>query len=80
MRRKIIDDDGCILYSRVSETGVHALWECVVAKDVWAGGLVRLQKNYQGQHDVLQLFHELLARLTTAEFEFFLVQAWLIWN
>ena len=34
VRRKIIDDDGYILCSRVSETGVHALWECVVVKDV----------------------------------------------
>ena len=34
VRRKIIDDDGYILCSRVSKTGVHALWECVVVKDV----------------------------------------------
>ena len=72
-RQKIIEDDGGILCSREAETGVHALWDCVVARDVWAGSLVRLQKWSSGQQDVLQLFQELLTRLTTAEFELFLV-------
>ena len=44
------------------------------------GSLVRLQKWSSGQLDVLQLFHDLLIRLTTAEFKLFLVQSWLIWN
>ena len=34
VRRKIIDDDGYILCSRVFEIRVHALWECVILKDV----------------------------------------------
>nr|XP_023876296.1 uncharacterized protein LOC111988743 [Quercus suber] len=79
-RRRVIDDDACTLCLREAETGVHALWDCAVARDVWAGSLTRLQKWSSGQHDVLQLFHELLIRLTTDEFELFLVQAWLIWN
>ena len=66
VRRKIIDDDGCIVCTRGSKTGVHALWDCAVAKDVSAGGLVRLQKSHQGQQDVLQLFHQMLACLSQA--------------
>ena len=66
VRRKIIDDDGCIVCTRGSKTGVHAIWDCAVAKDVWARGLVRLQKSHQGQQDVLQLFHQMLARLSQA--------------
>ena len=65
-------------FSKIKKKKTLPLWECAVTKDEWAGCLVRLQKSYQGQQDVLQLFHKLLARLTTAEFEFFLVQAWLI--
>ena len=34
VRRKIIEEDGCMLCSRVPEIGVHAIWECAVAKDV----------------------------------------------
>ena len=42
--------------------------------------MIRLQKCGQGQQDVLQLFQELMERLSTVEFELFLVQSWLIWN
>ena len=43
-QRKVMDEDVCMLYSREAETGVHALWDCAVARDVWAGSLVWLQK------------------------------------
>ena len=76
--RKIVEDDGCMLCSRRAETGIHALWECAVAKDVWSGSVIRLQKCGQGQQDVLHLFQELLGKLSTAEFELFLVQSWII--
>ena len=69
-----------MLCSRMAETGVHALWECAVAKDVWSSSMIRLQKCGQDQQDVLQLFQELVERLSTVEFEAFLVQSWLIWN
>ena len=80
VRRKILEDDGRILCSRMAETGIHALWECVGVKDVWSSSMIRLQKCDQGQQDVLQLFQELMERLSTAKFELFLVQSWLIWN
>ena len=52
VKRKIIHEDVCMLCSRESETGVHALWTCAVAKDVWAGSCGRLQKSHHGQQDV----------------------------
>ena len=79
-RRKIIEDDLCELCKRAPENGIHVLWECGVARGTWAGSLVKLQKFTQGQGDVLQLFTELLQRLSTEEFEVFLVVSWLIWN
>ena len=80
VRRKITTNDGCMLCSGVPETGIHAIWECAVAMDVWAGCLTKLQKGGQGQRDVLDLFHEMMSRLSSNEFELFLVQSWMIWN
>ena len=79
-RSKIVEKDGCVLCSRETETGVHALWECAIAKDVWSGSMIKIQKCSQGQQVVLHLFQELLGKLSTAEFELFVVQAWIIWN
>ncbi|XP_075650067.1 uncharacterized protein LOC142620606 [Castanea sativa] len=70
----------CYCYRRWPETGVHVLWECGAAQDVWAGCLVRIQKIPNGQSDNYQLFGDLMDKLTRPEFEFFLVQAWFIWN
>lgn len=42
--------------------------------------MIRLQKSDRGQQDVLQLFYKMMTRLSTTEFELFLVQSWLIWN
>ena len=80
VRRKIIEDDSCELCKCAPENGIHALWECGVARGIWAGSSMKLQKFTQGQGDVLQLFAELLQRLSTEEFENFLVVSWLIWN
>ena len=80
VRRKIIEDDSCELCKCAPENGIHALWECGVACGIWAGSSMKLQKFTQGQGDILQLFAELLQRLSTEEFENFLVVSWLIWN
>ena len=56
------------------------MWECGVARDVWASSVVKLQKFVGGQQDVIQLFEELLVRLEGEELELSLVQAWFFWN
>ena len=63
-----------------AETGIHALWNCGVVRDVWAGCSVRLQKCAGEQGDMLQLMEFLIARLSPDDLELFLVQAWIIWN
>uniref|UniRef100_A0A7N2RFA1 Reverse transcriptase zinc-binding domain-containing protein n=1 Tax=Quercus lobata TaxID=97700 RepID=A0A7N2RFA1_QUELO len=80
VHRRIIDDDTCELCKSTSETVIHALWECGVARDVWASSLVKRQKCAGGQQDSMQLFEEMQGRLTREELELFLVQAWLIWS
>ena len=73
-------DNTCELCKSDWESGIHVLWECGVARDVWASSVAKLQKFVGGQQDVIQLFEELLVRLEVEELELFIVQAWLIWN
>ena len=80
VHRRIMVNDTRELCKSASETGVYALWECGVAKDVWVGSSVRLQKHVGGQRDSMQLFKEVQDRLSRGEFELFLAQAWLIWT
>ena len=79
-RKRIIEDNRCEVCKTEPKTEIHALWNCVVAQDIWTGCLARLQKCHVGQDDMIQLWDELIARLTSEELELFLVQAWIIWN
>jgi len=45
------------------------LWECGVAQGVWARNSIRLHKCTHGQAKIIQLFEDLLGRLTMDEFE-----------
>ena len=64
----------------ISKSAIHALWECEVAKDVWAGSLKILQKGVSGLADFTHLMEYLLDRIELHDMEEFLVQAWQIWN
>ncbi|XP_023919200.1 uncharacterized protein LOC112030766 [Quercus suber] len=79
-KRKILDDDRCHCCKRFAETTIHAVWDCGVAQDIWAGSITPLQKWSTSYHNFRSLFESLMERLSKAELEFFLVQAWLIWN
>lgn len=79
-RRKIITERGCQGCTGVPDTAIHAIWECGIAQDVWAGCAISLQKCISGFHDVVALFEYLMVKLSTSEFEAFIVQAWLLWN
>lgn len=47
---------------------------------MWAGSSISLQKCSNVHLDIFHLFEFLLDKLSTAEFELFLIQVWLIWN
>ena len=79
-RRRIVTDGTCELCQRENESVLHALWECNVAKGVWAGCSRELQKHGNGQADIMQLFEELMSKISVEVFELFLVQLWLIWS
>ena len=79
-KKQIIADNRCEACKTEPKTEIHALWNCGVVQDIWAGCSVRLQKCHVGLEDMMQLWEELTVRLTIDEFELFLVQTWLIWN
>ena len=51
---------------------LHVLWDCVVASDVWAGSLTRLQKSGSGQVSFFNLMEEMMLKVTNKEMELFL--------
>ena len=53
VHKKIIQDNRCELCKIEAETGIHALWNCSVARDVWVGCSARLQKCTGDQGDIL---------------------------
>nr|XP_023900848.1 uncharacterized protein LOC112012693 [Quercus suber] len=67
VHRRILMDNTCELCKIEPKIGVHALWECGVARDVWVSSSVRLKNFVGGQRDFLQLFEELLDRLSKEE-------------
>ena len=80
VRKTIIEDRTYQLCTRGDETALHALWECSVAQDVWAGSIKKLQKESCDVHDIRQLVETLTHKLNLEETEPFFVQAWLIWS
>ncbi|KAL0009208.1 hypothetical protein SO802_010710 [Lithocarpus litseifolius] len=62
-RRRIIHDNVCPNCTRFPESTIHALWDCGVAVDVWAGSSLKLQKCVHGQADILELMEYLLKEL-----------------
>ena len=80
VHKKIIQDNRCEVCKFEAETGIHAIWNCGAAQDVWSGCSSRLQKCTGEQGDFLQLMELLIDHLSTNELVLFLVQAWIIWN
>ena len=79
-KKRVINDDKCSVYTRETESTIHALWDCAVVQDIWAGSSRKLQKGRHGQTNMLHLMEEFMERLTIDEFELFWTQAWMVWN
>ena len=57
MKRGVLEVATCELCTLFSEDCVHALWECGVAQDIWAGSLVGVQKIATQQVSFLHLVY-----------------------
>lgn len=62
-KKRIIEDNRCEACKIEPETGVHALWNCGVVQDIWAGCSAHLQKCRGGYKDMVQLMEDLISRL-----------------
>ncbi|XP_050245997.1 uncharacterized protein LOC126694011 [Quercus robur] len=72
-QQRIIENALCPICMQAPETIIHALWECGVAQDVWAGCSHRvLQKGLTAQVSVFRLVEELMQKLPEDALEFFL--------
>ena len=80
LKRRVLDVATCEMCTLTAEDCIHALWECGVAQDVWAGSLVGMQKVATQQVSFLHLVEKLLDEKPMEVCELFLVQAWFIWN
>ena len=63
-KKRIIEDNRCEACKIEPETGVHALWNCGVVQDIWAGCSTHLQKCRGGYEDMVQLMEDLISRLS----------------
>ena len=79
-KRRVIHDDKCSICTIELESTIHALWDYVMAQDIWDGSVRKLQKYKHGQSDMLQLMEDFLERLIVEELELLWTQVWLIWN
>ena len=79
-RRKIPIDPLCTVCGQVDETMTHALWECPLARNVWALVRGKLQKCGAAAPNFLLLARQMVAKLTGPELELWAMVSWSIWN
>jgi hypothetical protein len=79
LRRKVVDDPRCPICEREPETGLHALWGCPAASDVWGCSSVVFQKcSYEGM-DFLGLAELILFKYGKENWSLFIQLARQIW-
>ena len=79
-RRKIPIDPLCSICGQTDETVGHALWECPMARNVWAVAQGRLQKCGIEAQSFYRLVRQLEEKFTGKEMENWATVAWAIWN
>ena len=58
----------------------HAIWGCLLARNVWALVKGKMQKRSSEVEDFYILVRELIGVLTTKELEVWATVSWSIWN
>ena len=79
-RRKVPIDPLCTVCGQVDEMVTHALWECPLARNVWALVRGKLQKCEVVAPNFHLLPRQMVAKLTGLELELWAMMAWSIWN
>ena len=79
-RCKVQVEPTCGLCSQCPESIEHRLWECPLARNVWALCLGKTGKCPNAAQDFFSLFKQMVVRLTQQELEHWATVAWAIWN
>ena len=79
-RRKVPIDPLCSICGQTDETVGHALWECPMARNVWAMAQRRLQKCGIVAQNFYRLVRQLEGKLTGKEMETWATVTWAIWS
>ena len=79
-RRRVPIDPKCAVCGSSDETILHILWQCPLARNVWALVKGKLQKCDSSARMFFNLAQTLKERLSRKEFELWAMVAWSIWN
>ena len=79
-RRRVRVDPRCELCCQQTESAGHLLWECPLARNVWALCRGRIQKCSNSAQEVFSLFHQMVGCLSQQDLEKWAVISWGIWN
>ncbi|XP_042962379.1 uncharacterized protein LOC122296642 [Carya illinoinensis] len=79
-RRKVVEDNNCLICSQAIETSGHALWSCVAAQDVWKQSCKKIQKMSCHSDLFLDIWSLLVKNLDATELEDTAVVLKRIWS
>ena len=77
---KVQIDPTCTFCGHSDETKSHILWECSLARNVWALAQGKLQKSCSVMPSFCFLTHSMIERLSAKELESWAMIAWSLWN
>ena len=78
--RGVKNEQRCDICGQEPEITSHILWECPLARNVWALVKGRLQECSNMKQDFFLLFQHLVAKLELKDLERWTVVSWAIWN
>ena len=79
-RRKVMVDPQCEICCQKSESVGHILWECPLARNVWAICRGKIQKCPNDARELFALFRMLVDRLPQLELDRWATISWALWN
>lgn len=79
-KRKVQVDPHCAICCQQPESVGHLLWECPLARNVWALCRGGIQKCTNSNCDFFLLFQALVEKLLVGELERRVVTTWAVWN
>ena len=78
--RQVPIDPKCAMCGSSDETVLHILWQCPLARNLWALVKGKLQKSDSSARTFFSLAQYLKSRLSHKDFELWAMVTWSIWN